>query len=243
MENTIHTVFSSDAQGTSTCASSDKLLLEKSRQIAELTLKLEQLSATLEDSQSNSNDVISSQCHSELTQAALSHVSASQYSWAVDHHGSCSQVKILSQDLNDFKQKCVSLERSMATLKRKNGEREIRSAQNLRMMRQQLDVVERQKARSLEKQRAMEQQILDLLKENKEKTERIALVEQSSEKCNKRDFFRHNGHGMYNDAKNHSKTDFWKDDEESYFPPILVASSLDDDTASETESQAGGLEK
>ena len=99
------------------------------------------------------------------------------------------------------------------------------------------------KARSLKSQMALETKINLLLNENREKGERLDYIEGllATQRSIERNIFRQRHLGMSPNEQTVCKTTLWNN-EESCHPPILVAASLDDDTASETESRADGLE-
>ena len=230
MEKVIHQIPSHDDSAATT--PKDFLLVEKTREVAELTMKLERLSVALKD-RTDSNDHVSSQGSSEQV---LQVVSKSQQSCIESDSISCPREKELQDKLNAYRQKCESLERSMTTLKQKNAVREIRSAKNLRLMRQQLDAMEQEKARRLELQVVMEERLSRLLLQNREKEERIAHVEHLLANETLKGTFGSNEQYSNTKELGISAATSWKDDE-GWIPPILVAASQDGDTASETESQ------
>lgn len=228
-----------------------QLLLEKTRQVAELSVKLETLVDRCSH-RSHEEDKEETTCTVAETNTTLSIFSTSGQTSTSKETDNTKQSEmtndrsiILEKENEEVRQKCQSLERSMATLKHKNAEREIRSAKNFRMMQQQMDSVQGDRNRRIEAQRTLEEHVARLEDDNCSKDVEIlnlrAQVEQlrlsqrtpsSIFRCEdeiEKKIVPTSG-DQENDLCN---------DKIGSFPPILVAASLDDDTttASETDSQ------
>jgi hypothetical protein len=217
-----------DEDGVGEETSCSRLLTEKSKQIAELSLKVEDLTLRLQQERGN-DDVFLSEPHCSYHQR----VCDDDLVQPANHHS-----HDLESKLEEYRRKCEALERSMASLKHKNAEREIRSAKNFRLMKQQLEFAEGDRNRRMASERALEERVAKLEDDNRRKDEGIFLL---------RSQLRHlivsqrtsSAFRQGSDADSvscGSNTEKW-DEKDGSVPPILVAASQDDDTASETESQ------
>lgn len=227
--------------------SCNQLLLEKTRQVAELSVELKTLVGRCnhsheQDKKETRNTVVDTNttqsiCTSEQTSSK--EIGDTQSEITND------RIVLLKKENEEVRRQCKALERSMATLKHKNAEREIRSAKNFRLMQQQMDSVQGERNRRIEAQRTLEDRVAKLEDDNRSNDVEImklrtqieqlrlsqrtqALVFRCDDEIEKRRML------VGSDEDN----DLWHEVDGS-FPPILVAASRDDDTAtaSETDSQ------
>lgn len=145
--------------------------------------------------------------------------------------------------MEKYEQKCIALERSLYTFKRKNAEREIMNARNLRLMRQQLDFAEHDRQRRAETQTQFKIQVAVLLEEIFCKDEEILRLKNQVK--SDATTILSNGKSVVSTpiqpdmlvqtTFSRENVQSWDDDES--LSPIFMATSRDDETASESDSE------
>jgi DNA-directed RNA polymerase subunit M/transcription elongation factor TFIIS len=243
MENVIDTLQSkiirsedsNDDKNNKSCVS---LLLEKSNQIAEISMKVENLTVELQQLRRregvNKSDTDS---FSEPSHANDESLVPSQHQNISEEQGTTNNLS--SGPLEAYRRKSEALERSLATLKHKMAEREIKSAKNFRLMNEQLSLVESDRNRRMVVQQTLQDQVTTLEYDIRCKDRQIWELQSQLRSMNvsqPTSMFRHDHCGNQFHLS-HKEEDVW-DDKDGAVPPILVAASRDeDDTASETDSR------
>ncbi|KAG7367585.1 hypothetical protein IV203_030256 [Nitzschia inconspicua] len=213
----------------------NQLLVEKSNQIAQLTFKLDDLMLQLHRTNQQGNKDAQ-----QILDSSNVKLQSSSQPVSCSSDSSSEHVRALEAELEEQRRKCEALERSMATLKHKTAEREVRNAKNLRFMKEQLDLVLCDRNRRIEAQRTLEEQVTKLDDENQSKdTEIVKLKAQLQQLLLSKktaSLFRGDGDIKKNSTSYNNEDGSW-DEQDGSIPPILVAASRDDDTSSETDSQ------
>mmetsp|Transcript_21846 Transcript_21846/g.35163 ORF Transcript_21846/g.35163 Transcript_21846/m.35163 type:complete len:346 (-) Transcript_21846:1084-2121(-) len=206
-----------------------QILVEKTRQIADLSLQVEQLKSRIQ----NQREVTA--LETDTVTVVRDEVSKSPKDAATNIKSSddnSSIVDVMRAERDSYRQKCEALERSINTLKQKSAEREIRSAKNLRLMRRQIEMLEHERNQRQEWQDTLEQKISQLEQNNKCKQNQILLLNdqiQNRQTANKRDVDR-SGVVILSSSLE-------MEDSSWTAAPLLLTLSQDDDTSLSTSSR------
>jgi hypothetical protein len=170
-------------------------LVEKSLQIAELSMQVERLKLELQEAAKDRKMMDEEREANVEMMSELSKVIRTQQKELIKkNQGNNANITNTIEPENDpellwkrllaveeerdnFAKKCETLERSVDTLKKKNSEREIRSLVSLRQMRHQVDILEGGRRRQNETLSSLEDMVQSLEEENQAKDENILALE------------------------------------------------------------------
>jgi hypothetical protein len=251
MENVIEalqsTIQGEDSTNNKTCLS---LLTEKINQIAENSTKVEDLTVELQQlrlgrREDTTNTDTDTRTFSKTVHPPNEPTVLFEQHRNISTAAQCTTNNVPS--LEEYRQKNEALERSLATLKYKMAEREIKSAKNFRFMKQQVDRIERDRNRRMMVQETLQDQVAVLEHDIRCKDQQICELQLQLQNRNispPTSVFRHAHHNGDNKIQISYKEEGVWEDEDGAVPPILVAASGDeDDTASEKDSQCDASEE